>query len=154
MGREARINGKLTKKQTLFIKRISEGKSTTEAALDAYNTDSTNVARVIASENLSKPTVRQALEEVLSSQGLSLDTIVGNLGEIANAKVDKISGEVKLKANTELLKLYDANVYPNKNSSHTRIDIRGQFETMSFNELKGYFDNLKAETLALEEDIK
>jgi phage terminase small subunit len=54
MGREAKITNKLTKKQSGFVKDIISGKSATQAAMSAYNTTDTKVARVIASQNLTK----------------------------------------------------------------------------------------------------
>ena len=53
---------KLTQKQAKFVKGIADGKTNTEAALEAYDTDSYDVAKVIASENLTKPNIQQAVE--------------------------------------------------------------------------------------------
>lgn len=50
-----------------------------------------------------------------NSSGLSLDVITENIGQLANSKPDKISGDVKLKANIELLRLYGA--YPSTKHS-------------------------------------
>lgn len=53
---------KLTQKQAKFVKGIAQGKTNTDSALEAYDTDDYNVAKVIASENLTKPNVQQAIE--------------------------------------------------------------------------------------------
>ena len=58
--------GELTIKQQKFIKEyIASDGNGTQSALKAYNTTDNNVAHNIASENLQKPTVREAIEKAL-----------------------------------------------------------------------------------------
>ena len=134
MGREARLNKNLTRKQVIFINGVIQGRSATQAALEAYNTNDPKVASVIASENLTKPNIREALEEVLSSNGLTPSLITSNLGTLANSKPEKISGEVKLKANIELLKLMGA--YPGSKSVQVSYSIKDRVRGMSYQEIK------------------
>lgn len=134
MGREAKINNKLTRKQNVFVNELASGKSATQAALVAYNTSDPNIAKVIASENLTKPNIREALEEGLRTSGLSLSVITSNLGTIANSKPEKISGDTVLKANIELLKLHGA--YPDKKSFQFNYSVKEKINSMSFQEVK------------------
>lgn len=56
---------KLTQKQAKFVRGIAEGKTNTQAAIDAYEIESANkdnVGSSIAAENLRKPTIQEALE--------------------------------------------------------------------------------------------
>src|SRR5574337_1170888 len=108
MGRETKIYCNLTRKQLIFVKTILQGKSATQAVLNAYNTNKPNVAAQIAYENLNKPYVKEAIKEMLRSKGLTVDTIVCNLAKIAKAKPDKITGNDKLNANLALLKVIGA----------------------------------------------
>lgn len=61
---------KLTKKQEKFIEVYADTHNGTKAALEAYNTDSPTTAAVIASENLRKPNIIAAIEEVLPERVL------------------------------------------------------------------------------------
>lgn len=149
MGREAKINNRLTRKQTVFVNELANGKSATQAALVAYNTNDPNTAKVIASENLTKPNIREALEESLRAGGLSLSVITNNIGELANSKPEKISGDVKLKANIELLRLYG--VYPSTKYSNVNINLKGNIKDLNFKEVK---EELKVIDSELEEVLK
>lgn len=53
---------KLTTKQAKFVKGIAEGKTNTDSALEAYDTNDYNVASSIATENLKKPDIHEAIE--------------------------------------------------------------------------------------------
>lgn len=59
-------------KEKGFIKDIGKGKSGTEAALNNYNTTDKNVAAAIASENLKKPKIAQALKDAFPDEMLEL----------------------------------------------------------------------------------
>lgn len=145
MGREAKINNKLTKKQNTFVKNILSGQSATQAALTAYNTSDPNVAKVIASENLTKPNIKEALDAALRTNGLTIDVITSNIGNIANKVPQKLSGDTVLKANVELLRLHGA--YPDKKSLN--INLSASFKTklkaMSFQELRSYVEKMRTE---------
>ncbi|GEM_PF-6273792 len=134
---------KLTSRQTQFIKKYLEVGNGTQAALATYNTSDPNVAKVIASENLTKPNIREALEEALRTSGLSLSVITNNLGSLANSKPEKISGDTVLKANTEILKLFGA--YPDKKSFQFSYSVKDKIESMSFQQIKEEITKLDAE---------
>ncbi|RLI35141.1 hypothetical protein DRO66_07710 [Candidatus Bathyarchaeota archaeon] len=53
---------KLTPKQQEFANGILEGKSGTQAAVDAYNVKNRKTASVIAAENLAKPSIEEYLQ--------------------------------------------------------------------------------------------
>lgn len=56
---------KLTPKQAKFVRGIAEGKTNTQAVIEAYDIESKdieNVASSIAAENLRKPTIQDAIE--------------------------------------------------------------------------------------------
>ncbi|RJQ27951.1 hypothetical protein C4577_00360 [Candidatus Parcubacteria bacterium] len=130
----------MTTKQKLFIKKYLETGNGTQAALEVYNTNDPNVAKVIASENLTKPNIREALEVALSSQGLTLDVIAGNIGNLANSKPEKVSSDAILKANVELLKLHGA--YPDKKSYQFSVSARADIRSMTFQEAKMALEKL------------
>lgn len=105
MGREAKLVGELTIKQYTFVANILKGKTATQAAMSSYNVKNIHVAKVIASENLSKPYIRDEINKALRSNGVSIEMVARNFVYIANAIPRKISGEVKLKASIELAKI-------------------------------------------------
>lgn len=134
MGREAKLSNKLTRKQDVFVKSILNGQSATQAAIVAYDVSNTKTASVIASQNLNKLSIKEALEEALSSQGLTLDVIAGNIGNLANSKPEKVSSDAVLKANVEILKLHGA--YPDKKSYQFSLSARADIRSMTFQEAK------------------
>jgi hypothetical protein len=67
---------KLTPKQAKFVKGIAEGKTNTESALEAYDTDDYGVAASIATENLKKPEIQQAVQMSMEKQGITVDAVV------------------------------------------------------------------------------
>lgn len=62
---------RLSKKEKIFIETFIETGNGTEAALEAYNTNSRNTASVIASENLAKPKIQNAIHEALGDDMLA-----------------------------------------------------------------------------------
>lgn len=125
----------MTLRQKLFVKKYLEKNGNgTQAVLETYNTFDPKVAKVIASENLTKPNIREAIEETLRSKGLTLSQVAGNIGELANAKPTKVSGDTILKANVELLKLHGA--YPDKKSYQFSYSVKQQLSSLSHEELK------------------
>ena len=59
---------KLTRKQARFVDEYIETGNGTQSALSVYDTEDYNTAHVIASENLQKPTVQQAIAERLTPE--------------------------------------------------------------------------------------
>lgn len=140
----------MTIKQKLFVKKYLETGNGTQAALEAYNTNDPNVAKVIASENLTKPNVKVALDEVLRSQGLTLDVLTKNIGGLANTIPAKVTGETVLKANIELLRLSGA--YPDKKSYQYKMTIQGRVKDMSYAEAKTELDKLNSNLAQFDTD--
>lgn len=141
MGREAKINKKLTTKQTIFVREIIKGSNATQAALTAYQTDKVNSAKVIGSRLLTNVNVRAALKRVLGSQGLTPPVITRNLAQIANSKPEKISGDTVLNANVVLLKLMGA--YPSKMNPEFNFRLESKVISMSYEEAKEEFKRLQ-----------
>jgi len=56
------------------------------SALEAYNTNSRNVAAAIGSQTLKKPNVRNYLEQRATELGIGIQARLSNYGEIANAR--------------------------------------------------------------------
>lgn len=126
---------KLTRKQTAFIRGVViDKKSGTQAALAAYDTDNPKVANTIAAENMAKPSVREAIEQALTKQGLTMEVIAGEMRTLAMTVPDKVSGEVKLRSLVELLKLHNA--YPDKKTMHLGVSLKGKIKEMDYNKAK------------------
>lgn len=156
MARAKKLRNGLTPKQDTFTKVVlkqiaDKGEANlTEAALQVYNTTSRKSASVIASNNLGIVSVREKIEQALSSQGLSLSIITNNLGNLANSKPEKVSGDTVLKANVELLKLYGA--YPDKKSFQFSYSAKEKIENMSYKEAREELAKLDADLKELLEE--
>lgn len=141
----------MTIKQKLFVKNyIERNGNGTQAALESYDTTNPNVAHSIATENLRKPTIREAIEEVLHSKGLTLSQVTGNLGYFANSRPEKVNAEAALKANIELLKLMHA--YPTQKSAHVSLSLKARLNKMTLEEVKKESEKIHAELMELLED--
>lgn len=62
---------RLTKKEKGFVQDIAKGVTGTQAALNNYDTNDRDVAGVIASQNLGKLKIQQAIEEALPDELLN-----------------------------------------------------------------------------------
>lgn len=152
MGRESVIHSKLTRKQLAFVKRLLAGESATQAALATYNAKNKKIAASIAHENLNKPDIKSFIAIALSSQGLSVSALVSNIGNIATSIPEKISGETKLKANIELLKLMG--VYPDKRGNIATSSFQSKFQSLTYDEAKIQLKQLELEMKELVADIE
>lgn len=83
---------KLTPKQAKFVEGIARGKTQAQSALEAYDTDNERVASAIASENLTKPVIRQALEPIFEKHNISLETAIAPIGKALTATKVVIHG--------------------------------------------------------------
>lgn len=146
MGREAKINNKLTRKQAVFVNELVNGKSGTQAAMAAYDVFNSKTASVIASQNLNKLSIREVLEEAMSKNGITPDLITSEIKSLATKQVDKISGDVKLKANIELLKLMGA--YPGTKHANLNVNIKAGIKNLTMSQIK---EELKVIDVELEE---
>jgi predicted transcriptional regulator len=96
----------LTEKEQKFALSVAGGKTQTQAALDSYDVTSTESAKVIGSQLMSKPEVRQAVDELMEFHGLSRSYRVRRL----KGHVDNRDPNVSLKALDMSFKL--DNSYP------------------------------------------
>ncbi len=65
------VPGSLTIKQRRFVRAYVQSGNGTEAALAAYHTTDPSTAHAIATENLQKPAIQEAVTELLDEGGLS-----------------------------------------------------------------------------------
>lgn len=149
MAKSRKLRNGLTPKQNAFtkvvVKQIVEkGEiNLTQAALEVYDTNSAKSASVIASNNLGIVSVREQIDKALSSSGLGVDAIVDNMKNLACATPEKISADVVLKSNIELLKLHGA--YPSTKHTQVNLSLRSQISSLSFAEAKERYEKLHSE---------
>lgn len=94
---------RLTIKQKKFVEGIARGKSGTQAALEAYDTKDYKTASVISTENLDKPSIRQALEPILEKHDISLDSAIAPIGKgLKASKWNDFTGEREDDVKTQL----------------------------------------------------
>jgi len=94
----------MTIKQELFIKKYLEFGNGTQAALDVYNTNNSNVASSIAYENLRKPEIQRTVNAYFEREGLVPSSIAKAIKEV----LDTGTPTDKLNALHLCLKLYGA----------------------------------------------
>ena len=119
---------KLTPKQAKFVRGIAEGKTNTDSALEAYDTDSYETAAVIATENLKKPNVQQAVEVARVKLGITSERALKTINDALNIE----DLEMRLKGSDRALKIMGI---ANKDNSGTSI----QFNQIQINQ-KGKYD--------------
>ncbi len=151
MGRETKLNKKLTRKQAVFVKHVMSGESPTDAVMQSYDVKSRAVATSIGSENLRKPEVREAIDEALSAQGLSVSAVTSNIGTIANFKPEKISAETVLKANIELLKLKGVYVDRTHELDHT---FAFQLNSLTYEEVLEELQNVETQSQEMLAEVR
>lgn len=78
---------KLTIKQAKFVKEYLETGNGTQSAIKAGYSE--NCAQEIASENLTKPIIRQTIEEVQAKLGINPEYVLKNFKEIADFNKQK-----------------------------------------------------------------
>ena len=85
---------KPTVKERKLVKGIAQGKSITQAALDAYDTTSPDSAKAIGSRALTKVNVQEALHAEFQKQGITLEQAVAPIKKALNAKkVVQVEGD-------------------------------------------------------------
>lgn len=92
---------RLTLKQREFVANYIKLKNGTKAALIAYDADNENVASVIATENLGKPNIQQAIETAMVKMNLTPERAVKPIDEALNHE----DLEMRLKGSDRALKL-------------------------------------------------
>jgi len=98
---------RLTPKQAKFVKGIAEGLPAGKSAQQAYDVSSYEVARSIASENLTKPNIRQAVDEALTLHELTAESavLIVKRAMVYEGITERDSLEMNLKGTDRLLKL-------------------------------------------------
>jgi len=92
---------KLTPKQAKFVRGIAEGKTNTDAALEAYDTDDYGSAASIATENLKKLDIQQAVEIARVKLGITPERALKPIDDALND--DDL--EMRLKGSDRALKV-------------------------------------------------
>jgi len=105
---EVKKKPKLTVKQAKFVKGIAEGKSATVSAQESYDVKKYSTAAVIATENLNKPNVKEAVEYALAKQGLTADDMVAPVKRALEfqGETDRETIEINLKGVDRLVRLF------------------------------------------------
>lgn len=81
----------LTLKQQRFINEfIANGGNGTQAALKAYNPKNANTAHAIAADNLRKPTVSKAIEEILKPEEADRGYVLKGIVEMTRSDNEPI----------------------------------------------------------------
>ena len=123
---KGRVRKELTIKERKLVKAVVEGKSKTQAALEAYDVKDPNIARGMAYEALQRPIVQAAVQAELERQGINLETVLRPIKEGLEAKQEsrhKFGEEVndiptRLKASQMAQKLMGIDK-PEKNGGDT-----------------------------------
>ena len=143
------MSKRLTIKQRQFVKKyVEQNGNGTKAAMVVYNTSKPQVAQSIASENLSKPMVRKAIELALERAGLTDDSVSELLREATVAGLgEKATNSDSLRGIDMLLRLKDA--YPTQKTAHLRVDVTENYNKMTIKELKEELKRIQGENKKL-----
>jgi predicted transcriptional regulator len=114
-GRPA-ILDQLTGKERSFVAAIVEGKTQTQAALDAFDVTTRDSAKSLGCRLMKDPEINEAITAVMNSEGLTRRSLVKKL----RSHLDAPDSNVSLRAVDMGLKLHDA--YPAHKS--VNMDIR------------------------------
>lgn len=124
-------DGKLSDKEAKFVQGIADGKPDYKAALDAYEIKSKHqigTASAIASENLEKPRIQDAIEKARVKLNITPERALKPIDDALND--DDL--EMRLKGSDRALKIMGL---ANKDNSGTSI----QFNQIQINQ-KGKYD--------------
>lgn len=109
---------KLTVKQTKFVKAyVANDGNGQEAAKAAYNVANNNSARQIASETLTKPNVKEAIDSALAKHNITIDAAIKPIKDGLEATrqigfgddaLETVDHTTRLKASGMALKLMGA----------------------------------------------
>lgn len=137
-----------TLKQELFVREyVKNNGNGAQAALKVYNTTDPNTARAIASENLTKPNVKQELDKILSQGKLELKNITSKLSEVIHETPAKgYSGADIMEAIKTGLKLHG--VLTDRKQIST-FNVNTGLETLSKYELLERHKKITQETQAI-----
>lgn len=145
----------LTLPQTKLVESITRqikerGKpNLSHAGLQAFDTINPVSAGIMASQALAIPSVKDALEESLARNGLSLDETLTRINKIAGRDDVKITGDQVLKANLALLKLHTT-----KLAKGNSLIGRANVVNFNFNEAKEKLEELNTDSSKLLGDVE
>lgn len=147
-----RING-LTPRDFKFLQVIIRQIKTTgkihltNAGLEAFNTDNPKSAGVLAAKALENVSLQEQIRQAFTANGLTLDTISANVGNLANTKPEKVNADTVLRANVELLKLMNA--YPSQKKTSVSLSMKADLNRMKFQEVKTELEKIDGELKAI-----
>ncbi len=95
----------LTFKEQKLVQGVAMGKSQRQAALEAYDVKNPETASAVASEALSKPNVRQALNDALERHGITIDKIIKPVADALEADRVMIVGKKVYKTPDHAIRL-------------------------------------------------
>jgi len=130
-----------TLKQEAFIREVVKSKNGTEAVQRVYNVKNPAVARAIASQNFSKPSVRASIQEHLEASGYNpTDSIISLRANEQAGQGVRASASDSIRASELLLKLSGMVV-----DRHTSVNLNMDVSTLPKDKLfklKDDFDKL------------
>lgn len=130
---------KLTKKQRGFVKDYALDENGTKAVMNNYNVKDSIVAKSIASENLTKPYIQEALEieqltlkSALKKQGVTPEKIALKIDQLLDSD-DDASVDKGLKHATNIYGVEDLDQKPKTNTTYNFIfnsEAQAEIKTM------------------------
>ena len=135
----------LTVKQKKFVKAyVANDGNGQEAAKQVYDVRNDGIARSIASENLTKPNIKDAIEQALIKHEITMDAAVKPIadGLVANKQsftddegtVTTPDHSVRLKASAMALKLMGADKDENKGTINFNFKGNANFSVEKYKE--------------------
>lgn len=94
MATQSKKTPKLTVKQAKFVKAKAEGMTGVAAAQVAYGVTDYNTAAMMASENLRKPNIQEAVQAEMAKQGIDLQSVIAPITRALDARrVVQVEGD-------------------------------------------------------------
>jgi polyhydroxyalkanoate synthesis regulator phasin len=121
-------NHNLTEQQRRFVIEKSKGKTNTQAALLSYDCNSLQSAKVIGSQLMSDPEINTAIQDLMTSEGLTRRYRVSRLKQ----HVDNRDPNISLKALDQSWRL-DGSYAPEK---HLNVNVDIDRTSREIEELK------------------
>lgn len=137
---------KLTIKQKKFVKAyIANDGNGRDAAKAAYDVKTDGVAASIASENLNKPNIREAIEQALAKHEITIDAAVKPIADGLHATRTIVAGDheqglevadhsIRLKASGMALKLMGAEKQEGGNTFNFNFKGNANFNVEKYKE--------------------
>jgi len=125
----------LTDKQRLFIEEYLTCWNATQAAKRAGYTGSYDVLRVMASETLRKPEVREAIEARLAEKAMAADEVLARLAEIARGSMAdfiSVNGHTRIdfKKAEALGKMHLIKTYSKNGRTGVRLELHDPLKAL------------------------